>query len=255
MEQRDFLEKEAIRTPEKELEVRAVFAENAALKEENAELKERLAYLEKVVYGQRSEKTEVVLEGAEQVPMFDEAEQESDVNPKTLQTTEVKSHKRVKRTRDELNPDLPVEEVFHEVEDKTCDKCGSEMTVIGKEKIRDELVYVPARLFLRRHVAEVVKCTSCGMDEARDAELPDIEKCNIRTAEVPAPMIPHSFVSPELLAHIVYEKYCNAMPLYRLEKDFAAKGANISRTTMANWIIMASQLWVKPVWEQMHRNW
>ena len=45
MEQRDFLEKEAIRTPEKELEVRAVFAENAALKEENAELKERLAYL------------------------------------------------------------------------------------------------------------------------------------------------------------------------------------------------------------------
>ena len=76
MEQRDFLEKEAIRTPEMELRVRAVFAENAALKEENAELKERLAYLEKVVYGQRSEKTEVVLEGAEQVPMFDEAEQE-----------------------------------------------------------------------------------------------------------------------------------------------------------------------------------
>jgi len=43
------------------------------------------------------------------------------------------------------------------------------------------------------------------MDEARDAELPDIEKCNIRTAEVPSPMIPHSFVSPELLAHIVYQ--------------------------------------------------
>ena len=99
MEQRDFLEKEAIRTPEMELRVRAVFAENAALKEENAELKERLAYLEKVVYGQRSEKTEVVLEGAEQVPMFDEAEQESAVNPKTLQTTEVKAHKRVKRDR------------------------------------------------------------------------------------------------------------------------------------------------------------
>ena len=51
MEPRDFLEKEAIRTPEMELRVRAVFAENAALKEENAELKERLAYLEKVVYG------------------------------------------------------------------------------------------------------------------------------------------------------------------------------------------------------------
>ena len=92
------------------------------------------------------------------------------------------------------------------------------------------------------------------MDEARDAELDDIEKCHIRTAEVPKAMISHSFCSSELLAHIVYEKYCNAMPLYRLEKDFAAKGANISRTTMANWIIMASQLWVRPVWEQMHRE-
>ena len=67
-------------------------------------------------------------------------------------------------------------------------------------------------------------------------------------------MIPHSFVSPELLAHIVYEKYCNAMPLYRLGKDFAAKGANISRTTMVNWIITAAQLGVKPVWEQMHKE-
>ena len=259
MEQRDFLEKEAILTPEKELELRALremntalHEENAALHEENAELKERLAYLEKIVYGQKSEKTEVVLDTGEQISLFDEAEQEADVSPKSVQTTEVKAHKRVKRTRDEIQADLPVEEVFHEVEDKTCDKCGAEMTVIGKEKIRDELVYVPARLFLRRHVAEVVKCPSCGMDESKDAELPDIEKCQIRTAEVPAPMIPRSFCSPELLAHIVYEKYCNAMPLYRLEKDFAARGAILSRTTMANWIITASELWAKPVWDKMH---
>lgn len=118
--------------------------------------------------------------------------------------------------------------------------------------LSDELVYVPARLFLRRHVAEVVKCPVCGMDKSRDTDLPNIEKCHIRTAEVPVPMIPHSFCSPELLAHIVYEKYCNAMPLYRLEKDFATKGANISRTMMANWIITAAQLCVKPVGEQMH---
>lgn len=155
MEQRDFLKKDELRTPKEEIDVRLVLAENAALKDEVAELKEQLAQLKKVVYGQKSEKSEVVLEGAEQ---------ESDVNPKTLQTTEVKAHKRVKRTRDELNPDLPVEEVFHEAKDKICDRCGTEMTVIGKEKIRDELVYVPARLFLRRHIAEVVKCTSCGMD-------------------------------------------------------------------------------------------
>ena len=261
METWEFLIREAINTPEMELKIRAVFSENTALHEEVSQLKdevsilkERLAWFEKQVYGQKSEKTEVVLEGAEQIPMFDEAEQKSDINPKTLQTTEVKAHKRIKRTRDEIYADLEVVEEYHEVEDKTCDKCGSEMVVIGKEKIRDDLVYVKPHFYIRRHIAEVVKCTSCGMDESRDADLPDIEKCNIRTAEVPEPMIPHSFCTPELLAHIAYEKYCNAMPLNRLEKDFHAKGVNLSSTTMANWIITAAQKWIRPVWEQMHRE-
>ena len=111
------------------------------------------------------------------------------------------------------------------------------MVVIGKEKIRDELVYVKPRFYIRRHIAEVVKCPTCGMDESRDDDLQDIEKCHIRTAEVPAPMIQHSFCTPELLAHIVYEKYCNAMPLNRLEKDFKAKGVNLSSTTIANYCV------------------
>lgn len=109
------------------------------------------------------------------------------------------------------------------------------MVVIGKEKIRDELVYVPEKLFVRRHFAEVVKCTSCGKDEVRDENLPDIEDCMIRQSFVPAPMIPHSYCSPELLAHIVYEKYCNAVPLERQAKDLAAKGIKIPTTTLANW--------------------
>ncbi len=253
--QLDFLKKDEIRTPDEEIDVRLVLAENLALKEENSELKEQLAWFKKQVYGQKTEKSEVVLaDGSEQVPMFNEAEQEADVHLKSVQTTEVKAHKRVKRTRDEIMGDLPVEEVFHEVEDKTCEKCGAEMVVIGKEKIRDELVYEPAKLYIRRHIAEVVKCTACGMDESRDADLSDVEKCHIRRAEVPAPMIPHSFCTPELLAHIVYEKYFKAVPLHRLEKEFAAKGGQLSRTTMANWIIMAAEMWVRPVWEQMHRE-
>ena len=262
MEQWEFLIREAIRSPEMELKVRAVFAENTALHEENSALKdelsvlkERLAWFEKQVYGQKSEKSEVVLETAEQLPLFDEAEQTADVNLKNPEYIDVKASKRVKRTRDEIYADLEVEEVVHEVEDKTCDKCGSEMVVIGKEKIRDELVYVRPHFYIRRHIAEVVKCTACGMDEARDNEYSDdIEKCHIRSAEVPAPMIPHSFCTPELLAHIAYEKYCKAVPLTRLEKDFKVKGVNLSSTTMANWIILASQRWLKPVWEQMHRE-
>lgn len=173
------------------------------MKDELSVLKERLAWFEKQVYGQKSEKSEVVLETAEQLPMFDEAEQTAYLNLKNPEYIDVKASKRIKRTRDEIYAALEAEEVYHEVEDKTYGKCGAEMTVIGKEKIRDELVYVPVRMFLCRHIAEVIKCSACGMDESRDADLPDIEKRHICTAEVPSPMIPHNFCTPELLAHII----------------------------------------------------
>ena len=57
MEQKDFLAEEAIRTPEEEINVRALLSENVSLKEEVSYLKERIANLEKLVYGPKSEKT------------------------------------------------------------------------------------------------------------------------------------------------------------------------------------------------------
>ena len=35
----------------------------------------------------------------------------------------------------------------------------------------------------------------------------------------------------------MYQKYCNCVPLYRQEKDWAQYGAPLSRATLANWII------------------
>ena len=91
-----------------------------------------------------------------------------------------KHTRKAKRTHEEAFEHLPVEEVIHEAENKICEKCGEEMVVIGKEKVRDELVYVPARIFVRRHFAEIVKCSSCGSDETRDTQLSDIETCMIK---------------------------------------------------------------------------
>jgi len=130
-----------------------------------------------------------------------------------------KHTRKAKRTHEEAFEHLPVEEVIHEVENKICEKCGEEMVVIGKEKVRDELVYVPARIFVRRHFAEIVKCSSCGSDETRDAQLTDIEACTIRQAFVPAPVIPHSYCSTELLAHIVYEKYRSILFEYQQTRN------------------------------------
>lgn len=43
---------------------------------------------------------------------------------------------------------LEAEEIIREAEDKVCPECGSEMEIIGKEFVRDELVYAPARMFV-----------------------------------------------------------------------------------------------------------
>ncbi len=202
------------------------------------------------------EKKEFFEDGDGQLSFFDEAEQEeSHKERKEEMAVVVQTHTRKKkRTHDDLAKSLPVEEVVHKSENRTCDKCGAETEVIGKEFVRDELVYIPAHLFIRKHYAEVLKCPACGTDESKDAENTDIETTVIKKAEVPEPMIPHSFASPELLAHVAYEKYCNGMPLYRQEKDYKGHDVILSRATMANWIIYAAKEWLTELYDKMKKE-
>ena len=170
-----FHEDEGVLSPQKEAELQgrlavleskydSLVSQNSALRDENAELRQQLANLKKLVYGQKSEKTEVILENAEQLCMFNEAEENANKEVREREKdVVVPEHKRKsKRTHEEAFENLPVEEVIHEVEDRECPDCGEQMETVGKEFVRDELVYVPARLFVRKHYAEVVKCPVCG---------------------------------------------------------------------------------------------
>jgi len=46
----------------------------------------------------------------------------------------------------------------------------------------------------------------------------------------------------------MYQKYVNAMPLYRQAKDWEYFGVTICRATLANWIIYTSRQWLSPLW-------
>ena len=216
----------------------ALEAENERLNKKIDRLEQQLSVVNKLHFGPRSEKTEYL---DEQLSLFNEAEKESDgKDPAKEKTTVVREHTRkAKRTREELSETLPVEEVIVSLpeEERKCDVCGADMELVGKEYVHSELVYVPAKYYVRKTFVEVWKCTQCGTDESRDADLPDIEKAQFKKAAAPALLIPKSFCTPELLAHIIYEKYANAMPLYRQEKALEAIGVNLPRITMANWII------------------
>ena len=222
--------------------------ENTDLKEENEELKRQLALLKRVAFGQKSEKT-VIEVNPDQLSLFNEAEKEQSVSEREEEKSiAIKGHSRnKKRTRDEIFKDLPVEEVIHKA-DTVCPECQSEMKVIGKEYIREELVYVPSKIFRRKHYAEVVKCPECG--EYTDKSVS--EKTVIIKGKAPKSVLPKSYCSPELLAHIFYEKYAKAVPLERLSKDFKGMKAEISTATLANWVIEASDIYLKPVYQQLH---
>jgi len=231
-------------------------AENAALRAEIERLQQQLESFRKAMFGQTSEKRVLHRKDEdvpEQLSFFNEAEAEArpENQEKPAETT-VPAHKRKKkRSRAEIIGSLPVEEVLHEVEDKTCDICGSEMKTVGREFVHDELIYEPARMYVRKHYVEVVKCVSCGKDESRDAESDDIAKEHFRKAKAPALLIDRSFCSPELLAHIIYLKYILGMPLYRIEQALMDHGIALSRTTMANWIIRMAEEKAKPVYNLM----
>ena len=238
-----------------EQEIQNIVQANTALRNENAILKEQLAllqeqydWLKKQVFGRKSEQTSVIMDGGTQLSLFPEEKEQA--VPSVVETVSVPAHQRKKkRTHEEWMSSLPVEEVRHEEEQPVCEKCGSDMKEIGEEKVYDELVYTPAKFHVRRHIAKKYKCVNCGEHPESSTE-----PCHIRLAEYPKPMIPHSFCSPALLAHVVYEKYVKGIPLHRQEKDFISKGIPLSKATLSSWVGIAAQQWGLPIVQEMHKR-
>ena len=56
------------------------------------------------------------------------------------------------------------------------------------------------------------------------------------------------------MAHIANQKYCLALPLYRQEQEFSRNNLNLSRQTMANWLIYVSQKWLTPIYNLLKEN-
>lgn len=63
----------------------------------------------------------------------------------------------------------------------------------------------------------------------------------------------HSLASSSSVAWTMYQKYANGMPLYRQEKDWKQYGIELSRSSLANWIIYNASQYLNHLYEYFHR--
>ncbi|AQS58044.1 IS66 family transposase [Desulforamulus ferrireducens] len=205
-----------------------------------------LANFQKTLYGQSSEKSRYVLgTDSNQLALFNEAEVEANRNALEPQKVTVSGHTRkAKRTKEELAAELPVVEILCELneEEQICEECGGKLRKLGREIVREELEIIPAQVRVLRYIRQNYVCEDCEKDTGF---------ATIVKAPTPKPVIKRSLASASTVAHVIYQKYVNGMPLNRQEKDWACQGVTLSRATLANWVIRAATDWLRPLWETM----
>lgn len=221
-------------------------ADKKAAEQKNSVLKARVLTLQEQLnlaiarrYAASSEKI-----SADQLRLFDEAEFDVEENDSAAEQDEedsitVPAHTRKKSGRKKLPDTLPRVDVVHELAgaDRVCPHDGNVLAEIG-EQVSEHLDIVPAKIQALRHICKKYAC-ACG-------------QC-IKTARLPTQVIPKSLASPGLLAHVTVSKYQDALPLYRQETILKRIGVDLSRATLANWMIKAGVL-VQPIINLLRDN-
>jgi transposase len=223
----------------------ALEAKTTALRAEEAEsalLRERLRLYLQQRFGPSSEQS-----SADQLRLFNEAEcgaskgvdeesgtfdAESD-DTGTSPSAGTDQQVPRKRGRRPLPSWLERRDVIHDLPEdaKVCPHDGTALRRIGEET-NEQLEYIPASLRVIRNIRPKYACPCC--------------EDGVYIAPLPPQPIPKSMASPSLLAQIAVAKYCDALPLYRQAAIWERVEVDLSRTTMANWMIAVGQR-VQPV--------
>lgn len=221
--------------------------DDADLKKIILQLQQSLAHKDQII-AQKQQQIEQLLEqfrlqrhrqfgaSSEQAPgqghLFNEveilaAENPDDDEEETPVGAEV-TKKPARGRRQPLPAELPRIDVIHDLADseKVC-ACGCQRHVIG-EAVSEQLDIIPAQVRVIHHIRKKYACAQC-------------ESAPV-TAALPPQPIPKSNASPGLLAHIAVAKYQDALPLHRQESILQRAGIDLSRQTLARWMIQSANV-------------
>ena len=151
----------------------------------------------------------------------------------STQEVEIPAHKRKKRGRKPLDPNLPREIVRHELpeSERVCAHDGSPLVEIGVE-VSEQLDIIPQQVRVIQHQRVKYACACCDQ--------------GIKVTPAPARIIPRGLLTESAMAWVVTSKYMDALPLYRQAALLGRFGGDISRTTLAGSVVRVGQS-VQPV--------
>lgn len=202
-------------------------------------------------FGASSEKSDDTL--TEQLSfLFNEAEVFAEAKSEEDAVTVVAEHKRHRKheyTLDTVPEGISTRQVEHrlEGEDLVCPQCGETMTEIGKEVVRT-LEFVPAQVTVQEDIYYTYACRKCGESADEGCETPIVKAPREKNT------IPGSFATPEAIAHIMTQKFVMGSPLYRQEQELNRQGIRLNRQTMSNWILKATEDYLRPVYQRLHEE-
>jgi transposase len=182
---------------------------------QNKFLREQLKLLRSKQFGQSSEKLDRQLELLEL--QIEESEQQSGVVIEEVEVDASTGKRQPKRLK--IADSLPRTDIILNPE-PACPSCGGEEFRKISDDISETLEYVPSSFKVNRYIRPRCACVKCEtIVQAYPASKP----------------IAKGKAGPGLLAHIMVQKYCNHLPLYRQSQMYAREGVEIPRSTMASW--------------------
>lgn len=192
---------------------------------------------------ERMEDTEQIcfMEIDGKIVFFNEAEAVSDPEieePEELELQKISRRKKGKKDQDLSG--IPVRRIDHYLtEQELEDEFGENGWKQLPDTISRQYCFVPAKVEIEEH--------HIGVYADRKDE-------HMVRAPHPKSLLHGSLVSPSLGAAIMNGKYVNAVPLYRLEKEFKRYGLAISRANMANWMIRLSEEYLSVLYDYLHQK-
>ena len=174
------------------------------------------------------------------IVFFNEAEAVSNLDAKEPEELEI-SASRGKKTSGKRAMDmegLPVERIDHYM---TEEELKEEFGEKGWKQLPDTVVkmyhFTPAKITVDEHHIGVY----AGKEDG-----------HMKRAPHPKELLLSSPVTPSLAAAVMNGKYVNAIPLYRLEKEFERYGLAITRQNMANWMIRLADEYLGVMYDYLH---